>query len=122
MADLDLGLLVVVLGALLLPLVLVPRLAALAAQLGIWISAKLAGRDALWGEDRTDEGRMARHGRARTTLAPRGKVFVSGELWNAEAVDAERPIAAGERVEVIARDGMLLRVRPARENGAAAPG
>jgi membrane protein implicated in regulation of membrane protease activity len=36
-------------------------------------------------------------------------VFVHGELWRAVA---ERPIAAGEPVVVVAVDGMTLRVRP----------
>ena len=49
---------------------------------------------------------------ARTALAPTGKVFVEGEWWNAVA-DAE--IAAGEPVEVVAVEGMTLRVRRAAE-------
>jgi membrane-bound serine protease (ClpP class) len=41
----------------------------------------------------------------------RGKVALRGELWN--AVSAE-PAAGGERVEVVAADGLTLRVRPVR--------
>lgn len=98
-----------------LVVLLSPRLVGLAARLGIWVAGKLAGHDEIYGADRADEGRMARHGRARTALAPRGKVFVSGELWDAEA-DSGDPVAAGERVEVLSREGLLLRVRAAREN------
>lgn len=44
-----------------------------------------------------------------------GKVFVEGEYWNAVS---EEPIAAGERVEVVAVDGLTLRVRrPAGSKG-----
>jgi len=46
---------------------------------------------------------------ARGALAPAGKVFVQGELWNAVS-EAEAP--AGAEVEITAVDGMTLRVRP----------
>jgi membrane-bound serine protease (ClpP class) len=49
-------------------------------------------------------------GRADTALGPQGKVFVRGEFWDARADEA---IAAGERVEVTAVEGMRLRVRRA---------
>lgn len=62
------------------------------------------------------EGLVRERGVARTTLAPRGKVFVHGELW--EAV-AEAEVAAGEPVEVTAAEGLLLHVRPARALAAA---
>lgn len=55
------------------------------------------------------EGLVTERGVARTELAPRGKVFVHGELWNAEAAS---PVAAGTPVEVVSVDGMLLRVKP----------
>jgi membrane-bound serine protease (ClpP class) len=54
------------------------------------------------------EGLIGEVGEVRGALAPRGKVFVHGEYWNAEA-DSE--IAAGEKVEVIGVDGMTLKVR-----------
>lgn len=100
-----------VLGGVLLALFLATRLAGFAARLAIWISGRVSGPERLYGEDRADGGRVDRHGRARTALAPRGKVFVSGELWDAETAEGERPVAAGERVEVLARDGLRLRVR-----------
>ncbi len=49
-------------------------------------------------------------GRAETALAPEGSVFVRGEHWTALA---DEPIAAGERVEIVAVDGLRLRVRRA---------
>lgn len=49
-------------------------------------------------------------GRAQEALAPEGSVFVRGEYWTAHA---DQPIAAGERVEVVAVEGMRLRVRKA---------
>jgi membrane-bound serine protease (ClpP class) len=49
-------------------------------------------------------------GRASTALAPDGTVFVRGEHWNAHAA---APIAEGARIEVVAVEGMRLRVRAA---------
>jgi len=49
-------------------------------------------------------------GRANGPLSPEGSVFVRGEYWTARA---DQPVAAGERVEVIAVEGMRLRVRRA---------
>lgn len=55
------------------------------------------------------EGLVREKGRAFSELAPRGKVFIRGEIWHAVS---ERPVAAGQPVEVIEVDGMLLKVRP----------
>ncbi|HEY1263530.1 MAG TPA: NfeD family protein, partial [Terriglobales bacterium] len=49
-------------------------------------------------------------GVARTTLAPRGKVFVHGELWDAVST---REIAAGEPVVVRRLNGLELEVEAA---------
>ncbi len=48
-------------------------------------------------------------GEARTDLAPTGTVFVGGTWWTAEAVDGE--IKAGERIEVVAMEGLRLKVK-----------
>ncbi|MFN3420141.1 MAG: NfeD family protein [Armatimonadota bacterium] len=48
-------------------------------------------------------------GEARTDLAPTGTVFVGGTWWTAEAVDGE--IKAGEKIEVVAMEGLRLKVR-----------
>lgn len=55
------------------------------------------------------EGMIHELGVARTAIDPNGKVFIHGELWRAEA---EEPVAEGAQVEVLAVDGLLLRVRP----------
>jgi membrane-bound serine protease (ClpP class) len=54
------------------------------------------------------EGLVARRGQADTDLDPEGWVIVQGERWRARA--GER-IAAGEQVEVLSVEGLLLRVR-----------
>lgn len=59
------------------------------------------------------EGMICRRGVARSELAPRGKVFVRGEVWNAVT---EEPVAAGGTVEVVAVEGLTLRVRPRPES------
>jgi membrane-bound serine protease (ClpP class) len=61
------------------------------------------------------EGLLGEIGEARSALAPRGKIFVHGEYWNAEA-DGE--IAPGERVEVVSVNGMTLRVKRAASSPA----
>ena len=49
------------------------------------------------------EGLVGEVGTARTDIAPTGKVFVHGEMWNASS---DEPIRAGERVRVVAVEGM----------------
>jgi membrane-bound serine protease (ClpP class) len=51
-------------------------------------------------------------GRSEEPLAPEGRVFVRGEYWSALA---DEPLAAGDRIEVVAVEGMRLRVRKASE-------
>ncbi|HSN89105.1 MAG TPA: nodulation protein NfeD [Thermoanaerobaculia bacterium] len=57
------------------------------------------------------EGMLHELGTARTALAPRGKVFVHGEIWDAVA---EEPVAAGETVQVTGVRNLTLAVRPFR--------
>jgi membrane-bound serine protease (ClpP class) len=57
-------------------------------------------------------------GTARSVLAPSGTVLILNESWS--AVTAGAPIEPGERVQVVSREGLTLRVRrlasvPARE-------
>ena len=61
------------------------------------------------------EGLIHERGVARETLAPRGRVFVHGEIWNARTASADVAIEAGTEVEVVAVDGMDLTVRPYEE-------
>jgi membrane-bound serine protease (ClpP class) len=59
------------------------------------------------------EGLIGEIGEVRGKLSPKGKVFVHGEYWNAEA---EGEIDVGEKIRVVGYDdGMCLRVR--RESG-----
>ncbi len=59
-----------------------------------------------------NEGMIGRVATARGPIAPRGKVFVHGELWDAES---EAAIAAGQEVRVVAVKGMRLVVEPLTE-------
>jgi membrane-bound serine protease (ClpP class) len=54
------------------------------------------------------DGMLGEIGDVRAKLSPVGKVFVRGELWNAEA-DGE--IDLGEKVEIVGYQGMNLKVR-----------
>mgnify|MGYP001125097833 FL=1 len=54
------------------------------------------------------EGMVGEIGTARTDLAPSGKVFVHGELWDA---DADGAVRAGDRVRVLeVLEGLRIRV------------
>jgi membrane-bound serine protease (ClpP class) len=55
------------------------------------------------------QGLIGETGVAQTALAPRGKIFVHGELWDAVS---SSEISAGESVVVSQVDGLLLRVEP----------
>jgi membrane-bound serine protease (ClpP class) len=54
-----------------------------------------------------DKGLIGEVGVVKERLAPGGKVFVHGELWNAEAPE---PIEAGAKVRVIGMDHLVLKV------------
>ncbi len=53
------------------------------------------------------DGLIGEIGEVRDRLAPKGKIFVHGEYWNASA---DREIDNGEKVRVIGYDGMRLMV------------
>jgi membrane-bound serine protease (ClpP class) len=55
------------------------------------------------------ESLVGQEGVARTDLAPEGTVHVAGEMWTAHSEDGQ--ITEGERVRVVAVDGLHLRVR-----------
>jgi membrane-bound serine protease (ClpP class) len=55
------------------------------------------------------EGLIGETGVAQTSLSPRGKVFVHGEIWDAVATS---DISAGQSVVVRRIDGLLLQVEP----------
>ncbi len=58
------------------------------------------------------QGLIGETGTAQTALAPRGKVFVQGELWDAVA---SANVPAGEPVTVRSIDGLQLYVDPATQ-------
>jgi membrane-bound serine protease (ClpP class) len=83
-----------------------------------------AGVRALWSKTTTgSEGLVGEVGVVRSTLAPRGHIFLRGELWNAES---EVPVEPGESVRVTHIDGLTLRVVPVQRamaaSGTVAPG
>ncbi len=53
------------------------------------------------------EGMIGTIGKAETDIDPEGKVFISGEIWNAYS---DNPIKKGERVKVISVEGLRLKV------------
>jgi len=55
------------------------------------------------------EGEVGETGYARTTLAPNGKVWVRGELWNAKSASGK--IKKDEKIQVVKMDGMTLIVK-----------
>lgn len=58
-----------------------------------------------------DKGLIGEVGVVKERLAPGGKVFVHGELWNAEASE---PIEAGAEVRVTGVDQLVLKVEEAK--------
>ncbi|MCK4388937.1 MAG: nodulation protein NfeD [Desulfobacterales bacterium] len=54
-----------------------------------------------------DKGLIGDVGLVKETLAPGGKVFVHGELWNAEAAE---PIETGAKIRVVGMDHLVLKV------------
>jgi membrane-bound serine protease (ClpP class) len=49
-------------------------------------------------------------GTAVSAMAPRGEVMVEGQVWRAESIAGE--IKAREQVEIVSREGLLLKVKP----------
>jgi len=58
------------------------------------------------------EGLVGEIGEVKVALNPSGKIFVHGEYWNAEG---EGEVVVGEKVRVVAVDGMRLKVRRVSE-------
>ncbi len=56
-----------------------------------------------------EQGLIGETGVAQTPLSPQGKVFVHGELWDAEA---SSPLPIGQLVVVRRVDGLILQVDP----------
>ena len=73
-----------------------------------WMAVKAQRRHPVTGA----EGMIGGIGIAKTDLAPRGRVFLNGELWDAVS---EEPIREGEEAEVKAVAGLTLKVVPHRK-------
>lgn len=58
------------------------------------------------------EGLIGEVGEVRNRLAPRGKVWLHGEYWNAES---DEEIEVGQKVQVVGVDRMVLHVRKVGE-------
>jgi membrane-bound serine protease (ClpP class) len=63
-----------------------------------------------------EQGMIGLIGEARTSLAPNGKIFVNGELWNARS---SLPIEPGTPVVVRKVEGLELEVEPAPQSATA---
>jgi membrane-bound serine protease (ClpP class) len=59
------------------------------------------------------EALVGSKGIATSDMKPEGEIRVMGEFWKATTKDA--PITAGQAVEVIGMEGMLLVVKPAEQ-------
>jgi membrane-bound serine protease (ClpP class) len=53
---------------------------------------------------------MGRVGTVTHALTPRGEVRVEGQIWRAETIGAEAK--EGEQVEIVNREGLILKVKP----------
>jgi membrane-bound serine protease (ClpP class) len=53
---------------------------------------------------------MGKTGTALSALIPRGEVKVEGQIWRAETLSDS--VSSGEQVEVVSREGLILRVKP----------
>jgi membrane-bound serine protease (ClpP class) len=73
-----------------------------------WIAVKTKRRHSVTGA----EGMVGTIALAKTDVAPRGRVFVHGEIW--EAVSDE-PIREGEEARIKAVSGLTLKVAPHRK-------
>ncbi len=75
------------------------------------------GVKALWTKTATGmEGLIGEVGVVRSPLAPRGQVFVHGELWNAES---EAAVQVSDAVRVVGMSGLTLRVVPVQPSAEA---
>jgi len=90
--------------------VIIPTVVTFGALLMIvvWMAVKAQLRRPVTGS----EGMVGSVAVAKTDLAPRGKVFLQGEIWDAVS---EEPLREGEEAEVKAIAGLTLTVRPHRK-------
>ena len=92
-------------------------LGATAATTGFFVLLVGAAVRAQRGRPQTGkEGLLGMVGVARTRLAPGGLIFVQGAIWSAEASEG---VEVGEPVEVVAIEGLKLKVQKVKTNPAA---
>ncbi len=53
---------------------------------------------------------IGKTGTVLSSLAPKGEIRIEGQTWRAESVG--QPVKQGELVEVVGREGLILRVKP----------
>ena len=70
----------------------------------------LVGRSLMLGQISGVDEMIGLVGQSSSSIDPEGKVFIRGEYWN---VQADEPIDEGQPVEVVAVEGLMLRVRRA---------
>ena len=81
-----------------------------ALALGFTFLVVKFGMRALHGRTTTgSEGMIGSIGQAKTDLAPDGKIFIHGELWDATS---SSPVSAGQKIEVTQIEGLKLHVKP----------
>jgi membrane-bound serine protease (ClpP class) len=90
--------------------VLLPSVLGLSAFGGLIVF--LVGRSMMRGQTSGVDEMIGLVGQTSTPVAPEGKVFIRGEYWN---VESDQSIEQGEPVEVVAVDGLKLRVRRAAQ-------
>ena len=83
------------------------------AALVVGFLAVLAARAQRSPVSAGNAGLVGEVGQAIGDLDPTGRVFVHGEIWNA---DAEAPVRADQSVRVVGVEGLRLRVRPEERN------
>ena len=59
------------------------------------------------------ESLAGKFGTAKTDISTEGQVQVFSELWTADLLEGEKPIKAGERLEVVDVKGLRLKIRKA---------
>lgn len=92
-----------------------PTIAVLSVALGavLFSVMRTYNRPVMSGE----QGMIGEIAVVRTSLAPRGKVLIRGEQWYAETTEGQT-IESGEKVRVVALDGLCLRVVSVNKDGA----
>lgn len=91
--------------------------AAIVATLLFFISVMTAALRVRLRRPVEGEGIVGTVGEAKTDIAPEGTVLTNGTLWRARTM--ETGIAAGQKVEVKATEGLVLLVEPLHEPHAA---